>query len=209
LESAGITVGNYDGGKLAPTRVLVVSPGGGHELTQNKAAIAEWLKAGGNLLALGFDQQNAEALLPIPVTFTKTEHISAFFELNGMNSAFNGVGPADLHNRDPRELSLITSGPTPLGNGVLATTAHPNIVFCQLVPWQFDPTKQPNLKRTYRRASFVVTRLLANLGVASATPILAGANTPVDPAKSEKRWLDGLYLDQPEEWDDPYRFFRW
>ena len=23
------------------------------------------------------------------------------------------------------------------------------------------------------------------------------------------RWLDGLYLDVPEEWDDPYRFFRW
>lgn len=28
-----------------------------------------------------------------------------------------------------------------------------------------------------------------------------------DPAKG--RWLKGLYLDTPEEWDDPYRFFRW
>ena len=28
-------------------------------------------------------------------------------------------------------------------------------------------------------------------------------------AKSERRWLEGLYLDVPEEWDDPYRFFRW
>jgi hypothetical protein len=25
----------------------------------------------------------------------------------------------------------------------------------------------------------------------------------------ERLWLDGLYLDIPEEWDDPYRFFRW
>ena len=25
----------------------------------------------------------------------------------------------------------------------------------------------------------------------------------------EKRWLDGVYLDAPEEWDDPYRYFRW
>ena len=33
--------------------------------------------------------------------------------------------------------------------------------------------------------------------------------TPVDKAKVEKRWLDGLYLDTPEEMDDPYRFFRW
>ncbi len=23
------------------------------------------------------------------------------------------------------------------------------------------------------------------------------------------RWLNGLYLTQPTEWDDPYRFFRW
>jgi len=27
--------------------------------------------------------------------------------------------------------------------------------------------------------------------------------------ENERRWLDGLYLDAPEEWDDPYRFFRW
>jgi hypothetical protein len=31
----------------------------------------------------------------------------------------------------------------------------------------------------------------------------------VDDAKGERRWLDGFYLDVPEEWDDPYRFFRW
>ena len=28
-----------------------------------------------------------------------------------------------------------------------------------------------------------------------------------DPTRG--RWLEGLYLDTPEEWDDPYRFFRW
>jgi hypothetical protein len=28
-----------------------------------------------------------------------------------------------------------------------------------------------------------------------------------DPAQG--RWLEGLYLDVPSEWDDPYRFFRW
>ncbi len=34
------------------------------------------------------------------------------------------------------------------------------------------------------------------------------AVTPIkDPA--EGRWRDGLYLDTPERWDDPYRFFRW
>ena len=91
----------------------------------------------------------------------------------------------------------------------IATATDANIVFCQLIPWQFDPGKQSNLKRTYRRASFVTTRLLANLGVASTLPILARFNAPVNADKFEKRWLDGLYLDQPEEWDDPFRFFRW
>jgi len=27
--------------------------------------------------------------------------------------------------------------------------------------------------------------------------------------KAVNRCLDGLYLDKPEETDDPYRFFRW
>jgi len=26
---------------------------------------------------------------------------------------------------------------------------------------------------------------------------------------TEGRWLQGLYLDTPQAWDDPYRFFRW
>jgi hypothetical protein len=78
-----------------------------------------------------------------------------------------------------------------------------------MIPWQFDAAKQSNLKRTYRRASFALTRLLANLGVANGSPILTRFSTPVDVSKPEKRWLAGLYLDPPEEWDDPYRFFRW
>ena len=35
------------------------------------------------------------------------------------------------------------------------------------------------------------------------------AMLPVAPPSAEGRWSQGLYLDQPEEWDDPYRFFRW
>jgi len=48
------------------------------------------------------------------------------------------------------------------------------------------------------------------MGVAGSTPILGHFHNPADISKAdEKRWLDGLYLDVPEEWDDPYRFFRW
>ena len=82
-------------------------------------------------------------------------------------------------------------------------------VFCQIAPWQFDYSRAVNWKRTFRRTSFLVTRLLANMGVAGTTPLLERFGRPVDAGKAEKRWLDGLYLDTPEVWDDPYRFFRW
>jgi hypothetical protein len=64
-----------------------------------------------------------------------------------------------------------------------------------------------NVKRTFRKLSYCVTRLLANMGAAGETRLLAHVSEPV--GEGEKRWLDGLYLDVPEEWDDPYRFFRW
>lgn len=75
-------------------------------------------------------------------------------------------------------------------------------------PWRFSYHEQFNLRKTYRRTSFLLTRLLANMGAASPTPILGRFASPVK-AAGEKRWLEGLYLDEPEEWDDPYRFFRW
>ena len=126
---------------------------------------------------------------------------------SGLSCSETGVGPADVHLREPRELWLLTIGATALGDGVLGTAD--NVVFCQLVPWKFDPGSTPNVKRTFRRASFALTRVLANQGVAGATDVLDHLHRPVDPARAEKRWLDGLYLDVPEEWDNPYRFFRW
>ena len=209
LESSGFTVGNYTGGKLSSDQVLVLGPGSGRQWTTSKAAVADWLKSGGHVLAIGLEQADADALLPTPVSLKKVEHISAFFEPSSIRSALRGIGPADLHNRDPRDLSLIVSGAATIGDGVLATSKDGQVVFCQIIPWQFDPAKQSNLKRTYRRASFAVSRLLANLGVASTSPILARFSAPVASSKQEKRWTAGLYLEQPEEWDDPYRFFRW
>ncbi len=211
FEAAGFAVSPHVGGKLDSQQVLIVGPGGGREISRDRAAIADWLKAGGALFAVGLDQSNADAVLSIPVTFTNTEHIAAYFEPDGINSRLRGLGPADVHNRDPRELPLVTAGASIRGNGILAMVEKPDIVFCPLVPWEFDPTKtkQANFRRTYRRASFVATRLLANLGVPSTTPVLARFSSPVSTSPAEKRWVDGLYLDQPEEWDDPYRFFRW
>jgi hypothetical protein len=207
LESVGIAPVAGENGPLTADHVLIVGPDGGKQLAGRAAAISDWLKGGGNLVALGLDEAEANAFLPEMVHMKKAEHISSYFEAAGRDSLFAGIGPADVHVREPRDLNLVSGGATVVGNGVIARAEKENVIFSQLVPWEFDH-KQQNTKRTYRRASFLVTRLLANMGVSGPTPILQRFRNPTV-AKWGKRWMEGLYLDSPEEWDDPYRFFRW
>jgi hypothetical protein len=209
LAAAGLSLRPYTKEELSADRVLVVGPGGGRQLAADATAIGRWLRAGGNLLAVGLNGQDAKVFLPFKIEMKKGEHIAAYFEPPGRNSPLAGVGPADVHNRDPRELFLVSEEALVIGNGILARAEKANVVFCQLVPWQFGPKKPMNLKRTFRRASYLVTRLAANMGLAGSTPLLVRFRKPAEPSRAERRWLDGLYLDVPEEWDDPYRFFRW
>jgi hypothetical protein len=207
LEAAGLTLGSYAKEQLTPEHALIVGPGAGPKLAADAVALGRWLKAGGHVLALGLDEAEANTFLPFKVKMKRAEHIAAYFEAPRSNSLLAGIGPADVHNRDPRMIALVSGGATVMGNGILGKTDNANAVFCQLVPWQFDPKKQMNLKRTFRRASCLVTRLAGNMGVSGNTPLLARIRNPA--GRDEQRWLDGFYLDVPEEWDDPYRFFRW
>ncbi len=229
LESTGVSLGSQESDSLSANQVLVVGPGGGQQLADRAAQVADWIKAGGNVLAIGLDEADAGAWLPFKVSMKKAEHIAAYFESSGADSPLAGIGPAEVHNRDPRQLPLVSrarapafEGGTPstqrgpdgrdtvqiVGDGVLARADRANVVFCQLAPWQFEGTAS-NLRRTHRHVSFLVSRLLTNLGVSGSTPLLDRFHQPMDASKPEKRWSDGLYLDQPQEWDDPYRFFRW
>jgi len=45
--------------------------------------------------------------------------------------------------------------------------------------------------------------------VTAPTPLLNRFHDPIGNLTTDDRCLSGLYVDQPEEWDDPYRFFRW
>ena len=209
LESAGFSLSPYAGGPLVPDQVLVAAPGCASQLAAHSAHIASWLKEGGNLLAAGLDGNEANAFLPFKIGTSEKEHISAVFDPPGAGSLMAGVCPADVHNRAPRNMPLVSSGAGAIGDGVLAKAGGLNAVFCQPVPWRFDYQKNYGLKRTFRRSSFLLNRLLANMGASGATPLLERFSSPADPSGKDKRWLAGLYLDEPEEWDDPYRFFRW
>jgi hypothetical protein len=208
LESIGLSLFDYARDKLTNEHVLVVASGGGKELTADSGAIGKWVREEhGHVLALGLEQAEARSFLPFAIETKKGEHIATYFEPPKQDSRLVGIGPADVHNRDPRVVPLISGGIEALGNGVLAQVQDTNVGFCSLLPWQFDTKKSMNLKRTFRHVSYLLTRLLANMGAAAMAPVLDRFSKPAKP--DERRWLDGLYLDVPEEWDDPYRFFRW
>ncbi len=73
-------------------------------------------------------------------------------------------------------------------------------------PWDFTwPTEQQNLRRTYRRWSFLVNRLLANMGVAADTPLLSRFAKPSSGATGESLLRNGDFQqsrgdDELEHW---------
>jgi beta-galactosidase len=207
LQAAGLRPNTYAGGPLQPDQVLIIGPGP-KDLSTHKDAVGAFLKAGGHVLAIGLNQEEADAILPVKMSISPAEHINAYFEPPVADSPLRGVGPADVHSRDPRTIPLVRGGAATVGGGVLAVASDAGVVLCQLAPWQFDYQNNFGLKRTFRRTSFLVTRLLGNLGIGGETPLLTRFSTPVASVESD-RWLHGFYLDEPEEWDDPYRFFRW
>jgi len=179
LAACGIKAAPFNAEPPAADQLLVVSSGGDRELAAQAPAIGAWAKAGGRVLALGLDQAEANSFLPMKVTMQTKEHIAAFFPPFSANSLLAGVAPADMHNRDPRELPLLVGGATAYGDGVLAAAG--NVVFCQLPPFQVSKVipEQFNLRRTFGRTSFAVSRLLGNLGVSGSTPLLERFGDPV------------------------------
>jgi hypothetical protein len=210
LADSGIPLVNaFDRDRWNTNTVLILGPGAGRELADRKRAIRDGLQTGGHLLAAGLDPTEIEGLIEVRVPMRKAEHIAAYFGPFSLDSAFAGISPADVHNRDPRLLPLLADPAQAIGDGVLGQLPGLNVVFCQLPQWQFAGSPQANLRRTHRRAAFLLNRILANLGVVADTPLLERLRTPLKEEAKERRWSEGLYADTPQEWDDPYRFFRW
>ena len=134
LAACGIQPAPFKGEPPAADQVLVAGPGGGRERAAAAPATAAWVQGQGRVLALGLDQAEANSFLPTRVRTQPSEHIAACFPPFSAGSLLAGVALADVHNRDPRKLPLVTGGATVYGDGVLAATG--NVVFCQLPPFQ-------------------------------------------------------------------------
>ena len=203
LRRCGTTAGSLDGDgdNLKPDCVLVVGPGGGKELSGHKGRIANWLEHHrGYLLAVGLDADEVNQFLPLGVETEEKEHINAYFKPPSRQSPLAGVGPADVHSREPRQLPLVTGGEDigeSLGDGVIAESADGRIAFLQMAPWRYDYSNDKyNVKRTFRHASVAMSRVLGNMGVSFQSPIIERFSRPPEEFKEnpddilEALWLE-------------------
>ena len=78
-------------------------------------------------------------------------------------------------------------------------------VCLQIAPWDFDDADTPYTRTSYRRSSFTIAKILANLGADFHNPIIDIVSNP----PQEKAWLNSYYIQEPKAEDDPYRYYRW
>ena len=210
LEKLGLELLPYEGHAPQAGQVLVVGPGAGATLAANADALRSWVAARGYVFAIGLGQKEANNLGPFSIRTQKREYICSVFDPPGKDSLLAGVGPADVHNRDPRQIELVSDGATVVGDGVLALatecqcgllpTGPVGIRLCEVLQPETD---LPAAELSGRAA------ILGNMGVEEPTPMLERFSSPANGSDHGGRWLAGFYLDKPEEFDDPYRFFPW
>ena len=179
LAKAGFRPADFNVDALKGGQVLIATPGAAKMLTPHKTAIARWLQKDGRVLAIGLSGAEARAFLPVNVATKRSEHLASFFKPPGMGSPLAGICPADVHNRHPSRIDLVSGGASAVGNGVLATATGGKIVFCQIAPWHYDHEKHYYTRRTFRRIACLVTGLLGNLGVRGETPLLVRFSAPL------------------------------
>ena len=124
------------------------------------------------VLGLGLDEADLARLLPGEVAAAPGPAVSSLLGDVGCPE-FAGLSSAELHWKTrPTIASLKTETPDASGALAVLERGAGRIVLCQAAPWVFDYSAKPYLRTTYRRNVFLVSRLLANLGAESRSPLL-------------------------------------
>ncbi|HBC86087.1 MAG TPA: hypothetical protein DCZ94_03945 [Lentisphaeria bacterium] len=156
-----------DGEKPSADSLLVAGPGA------NVLNLKEALSSGTNMLGLGLDEKTISSILPDTAKMNKfTGYSSLVKDLSA--GEFSGISNSELHWRgklsfdgfaEKTDSSCDMLRSFRIGKGTA--------VLCQVAPWDIDYVKKPYQRPTYRRDCFLVSRLLANLGAAAESPLLA------------------------------------
>lgn len=149
--------------------------------------LRQHVEAGGVALLLDWSVELLKSVLPKEATVESNALTHTPPPLTA-SSAWRGVGPSDLHWRGRITVNTVRL-PESVGNsvstGVLASArmGKGRVVTCAVTPDRFD-YKAPNkiyLKLTHNHTAFLVSRLLANLGVGFQTRLGEFWDKPVVP----------------------------
>jgi hypothetical protein len=115
-----------------------------------------------------------------------------------------GINNAELYwNSKPHVATLLGDGHSTL-RSIERDGMH--MVFCQVTPELFANPDQPECRESFRRTSYLINRLLLNLGAQSKVSLLP---LLCDEKAKDQAWLHSVYLQTPIDVDDPYRFYGW
>lgn len=134
-------------------------------------SVAAYAEAGGTVLAFGLKKESIDSLTGGKLAVKTEKGYADFAPGLNLSPEFAGISNADLHFRRELELAFFpaasSGGKTlavyPLGKG--------KIVFCQVTPDLF-PESEFMYRTTRRRAFFLASRLLHNLGAQSTSGLL-------------------------------------
>ncbi|MDR0931514.1 MAG: hypothetical protein LBM70_00625 [Victivallales bacterium] len=164
LEALKIPFTRYSGS--LPNHALLVL-GSGADVPD----LSENIKQGCRILALGLNRDELSKVMPGEFTFESGEFDSDFVPNLRETSLFAGISNADLHWRGKMKFDGFTNNP----HGRDLAIRHSGkgcLIAVQLPPWKFDPAEF-YYRTTRRRSTFLVSRLLANLGASAQTGFYA------------------------------------
>ena len=170
--------------KIAETGGILVASSGAKLPGNLKQQVADGLR----VLCLGMKSDEVNAWSPVAISTVST---NAFFtRIEKATTELNGLCNADWawHGTMTFDAFPVTAE----NNQALKVIHHGKgcVIFWQVTPAMIDEIKRPYLRTSKRRANAMAARLLGNLGAA------------FEPSRT-------LYLDTPQNVDDPYRYYRW
>ena len=164
LKQLGIIFTIYDNQLLNEKSLLIVGPE-----AKLKTKLFELVKGGANALCLGLNAVEINANVSTDIKVKDSSEYSSMIE-DLSTPEFMGISNSELYWRTKMHLAAIQNNDK-YSNKALKKISSGNgiIILSQLAPWMIDYMKSPNIRNTYRRNIFLVSRLLANLGAVYKT----------------------------------------
>ncbi len=189
----GVTAFSPRGGRLIDQTVantnhslFLVSTGAGRP----PAGFAERIRNGATALLLGLDAEEVKAWSPVPLRTVERSQ-ALFSRIERLPPELEGLSNADWAWHGLLDFTGFAD-PDAEGNEAFRVVRHGKgrLVFWQVPPWAIDAERRPYLRTSKRRAEFMLSRLMGNLGFNRGPALIRYADVPV-----------------PE--DDPYRYYHW